>query len=178
MSALDVSRREQAASLTREHVRRVATVAFDAVEQHEPIEGFHGLARPVLDEPLAGVRAGRLVAEVASGQLRDWALRALGAGRTWDEVGLALELSPEPDGPTRAELAWDWLIEHRPPTPASAAQGSPSAIWKCTTCRERVRDTGPFDSHPDDREAGHLDDCTRRTAALDAWSAEDRGRQR
>ena len=91
MSAIEMSRREQAAWWTREHVRQVAVIAFGAVEQQEPIEGFHGLSRPVLDDPLAGVRAGRLVADVATGALREWALRARGAGRSWDAVGAALD---------------------------------------------------------------------------------------
>ena len=47
-------------------------------------------------------------------------------------------------------------------------------MWTCTTCRARVRDTGPFASHPDDRETGHLDDCARRAAALEAWRARGR----
>ena len=57
VSAIEISRREQAASSTRDHVRRVAVTAYGAVEQQEPIEGFHGLSRPVLDEP-AGRGAG------------------------------------------------------------------------------------------------------------------------
>ncbi|GAA4895703.1 hypothetical protein [Actinomycetospora straminea] len=174
MSALEVSRRERAAWSTRAHVRRVAVAAFDTIEQQEPVEGFHGLSRPVLADPLAGVRAGRLVAEVAAGALRDWALRARGAGHSWDAVGQALEL-PQESGSSRAEAAWEWLIEHRPPPPmASTAPGS--AVWVCTTCRARVRDSGPFASHPDDRETGHLADCARRAAALDMWRIDD-GRQ-
>jgi hypothetical protein len=38
-----------------------------------------------------------------------------------------------------------------------------------------VRDTGPFVAHPDDRETGHLDDCARRAAALEAWRVEEGG---
>ncbi|GLZ49758.1 hypothetical protein Acsp06_59430 [Actinomycetospora sp. NBRC 106375] len=174
MSAVEVSRREQAAWSTREHVRRVAVIAFDTTEQQEPIEGLHGVSRPVLSDPLAGVRAGRLVAEVAAGALRDWALRARGAGRSWDAVGQALELPQESDGSTRAEAAWEWLIEHRPPPP-TASRSPDSAVWTCTTCRGRVRDSGPFASHPDDREAGHLADCTRHTAALEAWRNDEEG---
>ena len=98
VSAIEISRREQAASSTREHVRRVAVTAYGAIEEREPIEGFHGLSRPVLDDPLAGVRAGRLVADVAAGALREWALRARGAGRSWDDVGAALELPAALDG--------------------------------------------------------------------------------
>ena len=173
MNALEVSRREQAGSATREHVRRVAVSAFNATERLEPIAGFHGLARTVLDDPLAGVRVGRLVADVAAAALRDWALRARGAGHSWDAAGAALELPDEFDCPAREEAAWEWLVEHRPPAPSPRLIGWPSsAVWTCSTCRARVRDTGPFASHPDDRETGHLDDCARRALALEAWRAE------
>lgn len=171
MSAIEISRREQAASATREHVRRVAVSAYEAREIEESIEGFHGLSRTVLDEPLAGPRAARLVADVTAGALREWALRARGAGRTWDDVGVALELPVRSQDGTRAEAAWDWLIERRPPAPAT--QPHPSAVWTCTTCRARVRDAGPFATHPDDREVGHDDDCARRTAALEAFRREE-----
>lgn len=173
MSAIEVSRREQAAWSTREHVRRVAVSAFGATEAMEPVEGFHGLSRPVLDDPLAGVRAGRLVAEVATGALREWALRARGAGRTWDDVGAALDLRAEPGGTSREEAAWEWLVEHRPPAPSPRVGTPSSAVWTCTTCGGRVRDTGPFASHPDDREHGHDDDCVRRAAALEAWQRQE-----
>lgn len=177
MSAIEVSRRTQAAASTREHVRRVAVAAYGATEAQEPVEGFLGLSRPVLDDPLAGVRAGRLVAEVAAGAVREWALRARGSGWSWDAVGAALELpatSDDSSDSTRAESAWNWLVEHRPPLPAPCmtADRPGSAVWTCTTCRARVRDTGPFASHPDDRETGHLDDCTRRVADLEAWLRE------
>ncbi|GAA4895175.1 hypothetical protein [Actinomycetospora straminea] len=174
MSAIEVSRRERAAWSTREHVRRVAVIAFDTTEQQEPIEGFHGVSRPVLSDPLAGVRAGRLVAVVAAGALRDWALRARGAGHSWDAVGRALELPEDSVETTRAEAAWEWLIEHRPPAP-TASTAPDSAVWACTTCRGRVRDSGPFASHPDDQEAGHLADCARRAAALEAWRNDEEG---
>lgn len=174
MSALEVSRREQAAWSTRDHVRRVAVAAFDATEQQEPIEGVHGLFRPVLSDPLAGVRAGRLVAVVAAGALRDWALRARGAGHSWEAVGQALDLAAEPGGSTRAQQAWEWFIEHRPPPPAASTRLE-SAVWTCTTCRSRVRDSGPFALHSDDRETGHTAECARRAATLEAWRKDEEG---
>ena len=174
MTALEMSRRARAAWSTRDHVRQVAVAAFDAIEVPEPIEGFHGLSRVVLSDPLAGVRAGRLVADVAAGALREWALRARGAGYSWNAVGRALDLAAEPGGSTRAEEAWEWLIEHRPP-PAAASTWPDSAVWICTTCRGRVRDSGPFAFHPDDREAGHLADCARHAAALEAWRKDEEG---
>ncbi|WP_433784616.1 hypothetical protein ACQPX6_00130 [Actinomycetospora sp. CA-101289] len=164
MSALEVSRREQAAWRTRELVRRVAVSAFGTTEQQEPVEGFHGLSRPGLDDPLAGVRAGRLVADVAAGALRDWAMRARGVGHGWDAVGQALGLSAEYGESTRGAAAWEWLMEHRPPPPPASTPPA-AAVWTCTTCRGRVRDSGPFAFHPDDRETGHHDDCARRCGA-------------
>ncbi|MFL6115531.1 MAG: hypothetical protein ACJ786_29925 [Catenulispora sp.] len=175
MNALEVSRREQAGWSIREHVRRVAVSAFDATERPEPVEGFHGLSRPVLDDPLAGVRAGRLVADVAAGALRYWALRARGAGRSWDDVGEALGLKTDACDVPRAEAAWKWLVEHRPTAPPPRLERPSSAVWTCSTCRARVRDTGPFAANPDDRETGHHDDCARRAAALEAWRVEEGG---
>lgn len=98
-----------------------------------------------------------------------------GVGWSWDVVGAALELAATSDGSTRAEAAWEWLVEHRPPAPARELDRPGSAVWTCTTCRARIRDTGPFASHPDDRETGHLDDCTRRLGALEAWLREMEG---
>lgn len=45
---------------------------------------------------------------------------------------------------------------------------SGSAVWVCTACRARVRDTGPYAAHPDDREPGHDPGCPRHQAALAA----------
>ena len=45
-------------------------------------------------------------------------------------------------------------------------------FWDVATHIDSGRDSGPFASHPDDREAGHLHDCARRAAALEAWRSE------
>ena len=79
-----------------------------------------------------------------------------------DEAGRLLIARDEETGPSAAELAevaWEWLIEHQPPAPrgrdagASGWGGCPeSAVWTCTSCRARVRDTGPYEPHPADRD--------------------------
>ena len=124
---------------TREHVRRVAVTAFGAIEHQEPIEGFHGLSRPVLDDPLAGVRAGRLVADVAAGALREWALRARGAGRSWDAVGAGPRAAcrARQERPA-AEAAWEWLVEHRPPRSGARARST----WRQRCGRARPAGRG------------------------------------
>ena len=166
-------RAAEAASRARQHVRRVAVEVFGAVAVEEPVEGFRVLTRARLDDPLLGVRAALLVFEVAAGQMRGWALEARGAGRSWAEVAGALELDEqdEENGPPD-QVAWEWLVEHRPPHPNRRYRFEPaSTVWTCTTCRARVRDTGPFASHPSDREQGHAPGCARHAAAIARWRA-------
>lgn len=154
----------------RDLVRRVAVEVFGAAAVEVPVAGFDLFTRRGLDEPLAGVKAARLVSDVAAGALREWALVARGAGRGWGEVAGALELDESEDGASAAEVAWLWLVEHRPPPPrGSAGLQAPSAVWTCTTCRGRVRDRGPFDSHPADCEQGHELGCARHAAEVAAW---------
>ncbi len=121
------------------------------------------------------MRAARLARDVAAGQLREQALRARGAGHGWDEIADALGLTHDHEGrddegcgQQLGELAWEWLIEHRPPPPDGRRGMAGSAVWVCTACRARVRDTGPYACHPDDRETGHTPDCPRHRAALAA----------
>jgi hypothetical protein len=35
-----------------------------------------------------------------------------------------------------------------------------------------ITDRGPFESHPEDCESGHAEDCSRFAAELAAWQAE------
>lgn len=164
--------RERSAAQARELIRRVAVEAFGAAVLEEPVEGFQILTIPVLDDPLAGVRAAQLMADVAAGELREWARRARGAGHTWDDVAGALELiESDPYGRTPGEMAWEWLVEDRPPTFAGPEhyRWPSSTSWMCTSCGRRVRDSGPYESHPDDREHGHAPGCARHDAAVAAW---------
>lgn len=165
--------REHAATEVRSLVRRAAVQAFGATVSTGPVEGRSVLTRPVLDDPLCGVRAARLVFDVATAQLREWALRVRGAGSGWDEVADALGLTePDADGRMPGEVAWEWLVEHRPPGPVREHFGwRASATWTCTTCRAEVRDNGPYES-PDDNESGHAPSCTRHAVAVATWRRE------
>ena len=156
----------------REFIRRVAVEAFDATATEEPIDGFGVRSRRGLDDPLSGVRAAMLVHQVAAGQVRRWALAARGAGRSWDDVAAALDLPRTDDTDTArsaGEVAWGWLVEHRPPNPPGGRASGRCRRCGCASCRFRVRDIGPFASNPGDRETGHAPGCARHGAEVAAW---------
>ncbi|MDN5916086.1 MAG: hypothetical protein L0I76_13450 [Pseudonocardia sp.] len=155
----------------RELVLAAAVEVFGAVRSEVPIEGFRLLTESRLDDPLAGVRAADLLARVADAQRTDHARAARAAGRSWDEIGEALELPLDGDRP-RGEAAFEWLIEGRAPESTGPADGlfrTPTTWWRCSACGQQVSDRGPYESHPDDNEHGHTEGCPRRAAAIGAW---------
>lgn len=169
MSAPDQDTRLYAAAQLRAVIRSVAVAAFGAVESREPMGGFEVLTRPVLDDPLAGVRAAVLAWRVAFGQMREHAEAARGAGRTWDDIAGALEVPARDEWQSSSgAAAFVWLIEGREPDTGDDPwfRSLPSTRWVCAACGGRVTDRGPFEAHPDDNEAGHRPDCARRAAAV------------
>lgn len=152
-----------------------AVEVFDAVRHEDPIEGFRLLARSRLDDPLAGIRAALLVRAVGAAQLYQHATDARAAGRSWEEIGEALELPCVAAGASRpsGEAAFEWLIEgHEPEPPDSSGVRlfrEPAASWRCGKCGALVTDRGPFESHPDDNESGHAETCTRHAHEIAGW---------
>jgi hypothetical protein len=94
---------------------------------------------------------------------------ARAAGRSWDEVGEALGL-PD-DGDPIGEVVFALIVEGREPQRPRELFWLPSTSWRCASCGELVQDRGPFESHPDDNESGHTDDCARHRADVQAWRA-------
>jgi len=165
----EVSPLERAAWWLRSAIRRTASEAFGAEIVRESIAGLTVHAE-ALDDPLTGVRAALLARNVAVAELRRYAEAARGAGRSWDEVAEALGIEAPDDGEPRAEQAYVFLIEGRPlQRDESPRSWQTAAHWTCATCGQRVRDSGPFGSHPDDVEDGHAANCARRAAALTAF---------
>ncbi|MBC3189972.1 hypothetical protein H7X46_02705 [Pseudonocardia sp. C8] len=151
-----------------------AVEAFGAVRHEDPIEGYQVLTRSRLDNPLAGVTAALVARNAAARQLAEFAESARAAGRSWDEIGAALGLDSAGDGGgrSRAELAFEWLVEGREPQPEPDRWPSfraPTTSWRCATCGQRVTDRGPYESHPDDNEDGHAEACARHRADVRAW---------
>ncbi|ALE82468.1 hypothetical protein [Pseudonocardia sp. HH130629-09] len=172
MAEFGQSPRQTAAEQARHLVRRIAVDVFGASVVETPIPGFTVITDRALDDPLGGVRAALLLRGVAGSQLYDHARAARSAGRSWDEIGAALEL-PDYEFDSRAEVTFAWLVEGREPAPAHRDPvpvfHPPSSSWRCGTCAALVTDRGPYESHPDDNETGHASDCTRHIAAIAAW---------
>ena len=166
-----------AARLVRMAIRRAAVEEFGRRESFEDGEGGENLgpALDVADVPLAGVRAALVAHRVAFGQMRDFAERARGAGRSWADVADALGLATGDEEPRLpGEVAFEWLIEGRDPDGERDRSWArrPTAWWTCSACGGRVTDRGPFEPHPDDNETGHTPDCARHRAAVDAYRRE------
>jgi hypothetical protein len=168
----EVSPRERAVWWLRSAIRRTASEAFGGQIFREQVAGLT-IHAEALDDPLTGVRAALLARNVAVAELRRYAEAARGAGRSWDEVAEALGIEASDDSEPRAEQAYLLIVEGRPlpeDEPRWSSQRPPR--WRCATCGQRVRDSGPFGSHPNDVEDGHEATCTRR-AALAAYRARE-----
>ena len=171
MAAFNVSPKETAAARLRELVRRVAVDAFGAREIEIPIPGFTVFTDRRLDDPLCGMRSALFLRNVAESQMYEHARAARSAGRSWDEIGAAVNL-PDYEYRVRAEVAFEWLVEGREPEPEAAELPSfrtPTSWWRCGTCEQQITDRGPYESHPDDNEHGHAAGCARQLAAVAAW---------
>lgn len=147
----------------RDLIRSLAVEWFGTREIREPI-GDTSVTRPVLADPLAGLRAAVQVRRVAAAQGREYALAARGAGSSWSETGsvLGFEGLDEPE-----VLAFEHVAERG----GRSGVRRESVSWRCTSCAARVTDTGPYCSHPTDVESGHTDGCARHRADIAAWTA-------
>ncbi len=119
-------------------------------------------------EPLAAIRAARVLEDAARRVARDNVRYARQDGATWQQVGEALGLAAdgEQDGYDLAVAAYEHAAG-----PSDAWHQS-SFSWGCTACGSAIADRGPYESHPDDNERGHADTCRRHAAAVAAWQAE------
>ncbi|MBW0101643.1 hypothetical protein [Pseudonocardia sp. KRD291] len=169
--------RTRVAHRVRELIITAAVEAFGAVRDDVPVDGFQVLTRTRLDDPMAAVRAADLMARVAQSQRTEHALDARAAGRSWDEIGAALCV-PADGERSRGEAVFEWLVEGRAPDPTGPGEGlfrTPTTWWRCGSCDQQVADRGPFESHPNDNESGHTEDCPRHRAAVAAWRADIEG---
>jgi hypothetical protein len=98
---------------------------------------------------------------------REYATRARAAGHTWEEIAVAAQLEPTAEPWERAAAAF------------TLAAGPPARVWDtqvvrwlCGSCRQRIRDTGPYAGRGDE-ETGHTPTCERRLAQLAVWEAQD-----
>lgn len=152
--------RERLVWRVRDQIRALAVEGFGAAVVQVPI-GETSLTRPTVDDPLAGVRTAQLVRRTAEAQVRDYAIEARAAGRSWAEVADAIGLTgvDEPE-----VLAFEQVAGDRDRV------GGGRVWWRCASCAQRISDTGPFCSHPADTETGHTPGCARHAAEIAAWA--------
>ncbi|MFI7608882.1 hypothetical protein ACIBTV_27730 [Micromonospora sp. NPDC049366] len=91
--------------------------------------------------------------------------RARGAGASWQEIAVVLGLV-DADRATPYDQAVAAFEE-------AMADGFSLHHFgfTCATCGASVRDYGPFEPHPIDREEGHAEGCARMAAQLAEWKA-------
>lgn len=95
---------------------------------------------------LAAAAAARSVASTAESLARDYARRARGAGRNWDEVAAALKFDAAGHDDPSVE-AFLWVA----PTPSQRFDSIVTS-WECANCAARIADRGPFGGHPEEVE--------------------------
>ncbi len=120
----------------------------------------------LVDRPadyLAAAATARSVASTAESLARDYARRARGAGRSWDEVAAALKFDAAGHDDPSVE-AFLWVA----PTPPQRFDSIVTS-WECASCAARVTDRGPFGGHPEEVEEGHLDSCARHQEDISAY---------
>lgn len=120
----------------------------------------------LVDRPadyLAAAATARSVEYAAESLARDYARRARGAGRSWDEVAAALKFDAAGHDDPSVE-AFLWVA----PTPSQRFDSIVTS-WECASCAARVTDRGPFGGHPEEVEEGHLDSCARHHEDISAY---------
>lgn len=116
-------------------------------------------------DPLQAIEIAGYIERVAGGLVNRYAEAARGQGRTWRELAAVLDVDPESDDPAYEAFR---LVAGRPSQPYDEVY----AYWRCGSCREYVRDLGPYGGHPEDTERGHAATCERFTAAVAAYESE------
>ena len=123
------------------------------------------ITRNAEPDPLHAIRAAYDLSLAMQNQVVHHALRARGAGESWESVATSLGLTT--DGGPDVAMAYLMVLGARAEDPWwSPATG---VKWTCRSCGEAIQDFGPECGGPDDREAGHAATCARHLAAMATW---------
>jgi hypothetical protein len=133
--------------------------------------GSHATIRDA--ESLAGILIARNLELAARRAAHDYIRAAREAGRSWHDIGTALQLTPDADtqqiGDTIAEAAYTYAASN-PDTDTARLYGR-SVVWTCPSCDHAISDRGLGNGGPADDEHGHDPGCRRLAATVAAWDA-------
>lgn len=115
-------------------------------------------------DPVAAIGEAQMLMHTASGLVRDFALKARGAGKSWADLVKPLGIESEDEYADLPAMAFRQIAY-----PPSQRYDTVYASWECGSCGERVRDTGPYGGHPEDDETGHAEGCARHAGEIAAW---------
>ena len=117
-------------------------------------------------EPIACLEAARELERAAHDMQHGYILRARQAGRSWYEIGEALDLhwAASANKEPLAVEAYDYALRFDP-RPSSQVI---TFTWPCPACEQTITDHGPYVDLAR-REEGHGPACPRWAAALAAW---------
>jgi len=123
----------------------------------------------VQPEPVAHIEAAHALETLAHTHIGDLIRIAREAGRTWHEIGDALDLYGQAVAANEpvAEVAHGYALEYQ------VSKSMRRLTWTCPACHQLITDRRPFDELPG-REEGHADDCTRWSAELAEWHEHQR----
>jgi hypothetical protein len=161
--------RDQIADLTRQWATRaVLGIVRESGSQLVDRPAFRD--RPDLDlkitgaNPIAGLQAAVGLKHAARKLSLDYVRYAREDGNTWQDIGVVLGFSDDPEaGLSAAEAAYGYA--------AGTSPAWRSFVWVCLHCRATIIDRGPDVGQPADCEEGHTDDCPRLAAAIAAYTA-------
>ncbi len=158
----DVQAERDACRAAQTTVLRLAEAAGAGIRECPIMPGSVITTR--LAEPLAGIRAARLVERSALRMIRDYIRYARQEGVSWPAIGEAVGI-----GEHYGELASAAFQYAAGP---ATGLSRPLFAFRCGACELIVTDYGPYESHPEDNEHGHAPDCPRMTAVVAAWQAD------
>lgn len=117
---------------------------------------------PAPTDWVQGVAAAALLEDHARQMKIGYALRARSEGRPWADLAPVLGVRKDSDDPGVAAFE---LVAPQVPNMA----GQRYVTWRCESCGQRIRDTGPYSTHPGSDEHGHADGCARLARDVAAW---------
>jgi hypothetical protein len=123
-------------------------------------------------DPIATLEAAHELERAAYRIAADSIRRSREAGRSWYEMGDALDLhsAAAANKLSVAEEAYGEAVSY------DSASRCLTFTWKCPACSQVITDLGPFPELPD-QERGHSANCARWTAHVDSWRSVTSGRR-